>query len=114
MDPERLLRWIPVTGGKPGTVEALARSPGRLEACPTLGPSRFMVPMHAQVRKEALPAAQGEGIRAAVLSTLRSTPKGNEKVRHNSQWPRNWEIVKRKSVHFVPSMASRFRMCPSA
>src|SRR5438105_11234409 len=65
---------------------ALARSPGRLEACPTLGPPRFMVPMHAQVRKEALPAAQGEGVRDAVLSTLRSTPKGNEEVRHNSQW----------------------------
>ena len=34
---------------------ALARSLGRRDACPTLGPARFMVPMHAQKRMEAPP-----------------------------------------------------------
>src|SRR5439155_19879684 len=32
---------------------ALPRSLGRRDACPTLGPPRFMVPMHAQKRMEA-------------------------------------------------------------
>ena len=33
---------------------ALARSLGRRDACPTLGPAQFMVPVHAQKRKHAL------------------------------------------------------------
>src|SRR5438093_3401784 len=45
---------------------ALARSPGRLEACPTLGPLRSMVPLHAQERKEAFQKRE----QAPALQTL--------------------------------------------
>src|SRR5437867_11318993 len=46
---------LPATVGNADGTEALAlaRSPGRLEACPTLGPPRLMIPMHAQKRMEA-------------------------------------------------------------
>jgi len=46
---------------------ALARSLGRRDACPTLGPLRFLVPMRARKPKQALPepavAPRGFGLR---------------------------------------------------
>src|SRR5213594_3100799 len=47
-------RVLPAPVGNADGTEplALARSPGRRDACPTLGPPRFMVIMHAQKRME--------------------------------------------------------------
>ena len=53
-EPQRRAGILPAPVGNADGTEplALARSAGRLEACPTLGPTRFMVPMHAYKRKE--------------------------------------------------------------
>src|SRR5437868_6758157 len=64
-EPQRRAGILPAPVGNADGTEplALARSPGRLEACPTLGPLRFMVPMHAQERKEALHEPMWPGAR---------------------------------------------------
>src|SRR5437016_10534780 len=60
-EPQRRAGILPAPVGNADGTEplGLARSPGRLEACPTLGPLRFKVPMHAPKRIEAFhePAA---------------------------------------------------------
>jgi len=68
-EPQRRAGILPATIGNADGTEALAlaRSPGRLEACPTLGALRFMVPMHARKRKEAPHEPGSAGILAGAL-----------------------------------------------